>query len=380
MALEAKMKRLKNAWHVISTPSSKDLPYLDVLRSLAIALVVCNHLGHFFIRFDHFPVINYGWTGVDLFFVLSGFLIGGQVWREISGTRSLNLKRFILRRGLRIWPLYFVFVGFVLIKLWAAHLSVLRAFSDIVFLSNYVHHGVVGGWSLSTEEQFYICFPLLAMLLCRRLSPKKLVVIPIAWLVSLPLLRWLTVRAAGLSGLAAQKMVYSPFHTHSDGLAIGVLLSWIVVFKPDWAGHSQWKVACLSVPFIAVALVLRSIGPDYLFAYSALALIYGSATFWAICAKRVPALFRRKEFHIVSRLSYGMYLNHVYIMGLLSRSLFIAMGSGIVGYCISGVVVWMLSIIVAFVTFALVELPFLDYRERWLKRITPLASAVKVAG
>src|SRR5262245_22092605 len=90
-----------------------NLPGLDCLRSLAILFVISSHFAGEYAVFPHdpmwfkFPLFLFGWAGVDLFFVLSGYLIGGQLWRELSRDGSIRIGDFLLRRGMRIWPLYF---------------------------------------------------------------------------------------------------------------------------------------------------------------------------------------------------------------------------------------------------------------------------------
>ena len=94
-------------------PPAGQIPFLDGLRSMAVMLVISGHLSVQFAaastpnRFSRLPFVANGWMGVDLFFVLSGFFIGGQLWKELRDTESVNVGRFILRRGFRIWPLYF---------------------------------------------------------------------------------------------------------------------------------------------------------------------------------------------------------------------------------------------------------------------------------
>jgi hypothetical protein len=108
---------LKELW--IRPPHQ--VPALDGLRALAILLVVCAHFyGNFWsshVReelpgMSNLPMFLWGWTGVDLFFVLSGYLIGKQLWRERITTGSIRFWPFILRRGMRIWPLFYFMLLF----------------------------------------------------------------------------------------------------------------------------------------------------------------------------------------------------------------------------------------------------------------------------
>ena len=168
---------------------ASNIPSLDMLRSAAILLVLSLHVGEFFpTRIQHLPFVYYGWSGVDLFFVLSGFLIGGQLWKQLYLQGNIEIGRFILRRGYRIWPLYYAFIlvvgGFTL----AAGKPVSGFLVDIFCVSNYFHHKIAGGWSLSTEEQFYIAVPVLLYLGSRLLPTRALVLLPVLWLLAAPVM------------------------------------------------------------------------------------------------------------------------------------------------------------------------------------------------
>ena len=100
----------RQLWH----RPPQQIPGLDALRAIAVLMVIGDHFavnawqkaGGTDIALSHSPLIHFGWTGVDLFFVLSGLLIGTQVWKERQRTGRLRPVRFFLRRAFRIWPLY----------------------------------------------------------------------------------------------------------------------------------------------------------------------------------------------------------------------------------------------------------------------------------
>ena len=103
--------------------NSRLLP-LDFLRGVAILLVLMRHspLASSKVGYIAYPfalIGRMGWTGVDLFFVLSGFLIGGLLFREIATRETLDIKRFIIRRGFKIWPSYYlnILVGTLIVYL-----------------------------------------------------------------------------------------------------------------------------------------------------------------------------------------------------------------------------------------------------------------------
>ena len=144
---------------------------LDILRCIAILLV----LGHHFIHYHHWAKV--GWIGVDLFFVLSGFLISGLLFSEYKRNGQIDIQRFILRRGLKIWPAYYVLVIVTaIISMLVAHARGVPFPSHEVAVSaifvrnffgndgfNYLAHS----WSLAVEEHFYLMLPLLLLVLLR---------------------------------------------------------------------------------------------------------------------------------------------------------------------------------------------------------------------
>jgi len=343
---------------------------LDVLRSLAIALVFAYHLSGFCphaLRTLHSPILRFGWTGVDLFFVLSGFLIGGQLWKELKASGSVDVRRFILRRGFRIWPLYYSLVAFLL----AEHLLGYKRpghylWPDATFLSNYFpsQHQIGGGWSLSVEEQFYLLIPILLVVGAKFISPKSLYRLTLFWLFALPLIRYLVLLRYS-NPAERLESVYYPFHTHSDGLAMGLLIAWIMTWKPELLLNSRWLDAALILVFL-VGCSLWYVVP-LTFLYSVVALSYG-ALMLLLLRIRLRFVFPSKVFYIISRLSFGVYLIH---SGLLDHAksfntrLF---GEGFRSFLCAFVLWGTISLALAFVSFSFIELPFLKLRDRLLAK------------
>ena len=110
---------LAEGWRALVHPAPDNNAALDGARSLAVILVIASHVAYQWqvalpdISALRSPFYYFGWSGVDLFFVLSGLLIGGQIWKELERTKQLNFKRFFLKRAFRIWPLYFAFLAFL---------------------------------------------------------------------------------------------------------------------------------------------------------------------------------------------------------------------------------------------------------------------------
>lgn len=166
---------LADGWRSLVVPARDNNAALDGARSLAVILVIASHVAFEWqeslpdISALRFPFYYFGWSGVDLFFVLSGLLIGGQIWKELERTNRINFKRFWLRRAFRIWPLYFAFLAFLALVqdvYWPD-------WSDWLLLSNYFPSAYARGWSLSTEEHFYLVAPLLCLLHFRFFSGRR---------------------------------------------------------------------------------------------------------------------------------------------------------------------------------------------------------------
>ncbi len=366
-----------NAARDLSAPPPQRIPALDLLRSAAILLVMGNHAAALLKRPSLLARVFYwGWTGVDLFFVLSGFLIGRQLWRELERRGSIRLGTFILRRGLRIWPLYFCTVALCFAAASAAGRPSHRLWADLFCVSNYFRGNVRGGWSLSTEEQFYLLLPAALLLLSRFFAARRLFVLPLAWLCLLPVLR--IAAMAHAPGLSADDVIYGPFHTHSDGLAAGLLIAWAAVFVPRW-----WKRRCSfvelagAIVLIGLALVLR-FAAKVAFAYSALGVFYGILTLLLLRTSRLPRICRSRVFYVMSRLSYGIYLNHFFLERMLVP-VFASHASASLAFVMYYALSVLLSLAVAFVTFSLIERPFLQFRERSTPAAVPIRQTASLA-
>jgi peptidoglycan/LPS O-acetylase OafA/YrhL len=353
------------------------LPGLDALRTLAIWLVISDHYWFFFTRetpsnltVEKFPLFYFGWTGVDLFFVLSGYLIGRALWRELQKTGSLNIPRFLIRRGLRIWPYYFGFILFLI--LFHSSTAISKFFPDMFFYSNYLPGQVGGGWSLSSEEQFYVLTPLLMIGGILVLPFSRLWVLPAFALCALPLSRAAVVSKLGPhahEGMASG-LIYNPFHTHSDGLVAGLLLAWLAVAFPQFIKRRAfWTNSLLPLGLAAAGIALRQTSRD-LFSFSGLALIFGGCALFAIRDQSpVSKVTGSHVFYVLSKLSYAMYLNHLIVMYYLMPHVLPALridGRGYASFGAGYLISVGLCVGVAFLTFLCIESPFLQLRDRLL--------------
>lgn len=367
----------RGAWRELAVPLEKRNPFLDGLRAIAILLVINAHQAAAFAvqfgknTYNRFPLTSDGWMGVDLFFVLSGFFIGSQLWRELSETGTISFGRFMLRRGLRIWPLYFFVFAAVSIIFVPAALFPRYGWSDIVFLSNYFRHGIVGGsWSLSSEEQFYILAPLSLLLFAKRSAGAY------RWGLLGLLVAELGIRMAIFYHLTghlfvrnpnAMKVMYFPFHTHCDGLIAGMLIANLVAYTDP--------IKAKNLPWLAIAAGLLMLLAVFVFHFEslnfcALAVFFGGIV-W-LSTQRVIPIFNAHIFYVLSRLSYGMYLNHQYMGSWVVKHVspvLLRLPFGHAGAtALSSLTLVCMSTALSALTFALIEHPFLVLRTALLQR------------
>ena len=155
------------------------LPGLDLLRAIAIVWVMLFHswmIGGIGAPFQ--PVADYGWMGVDLFFVLSGYLIGHQLLEPLSRGEPLRFGAFYRRRAFRILPAFLtVLAVYLLFPAWREAPGMQPAWQFLTFTMNllidYRHNQAFShAWSLCVEEHFYLLFPWLAFWMTRRPSTR----------------------------------------------------------------------------------------------------------------------------------------------------------------------------------------------------------------
>ena len=238
----------------------KRQPGLDLLRALAIIVVVIYHAG-----IMGFPlpgrVHRWGWIGVDLFFVLSGYLIGGQLLAELARNKRLNLGRFYARRALRIMPAYFVILAiYFLLPPWREYSDMAQPlWKFLLSVQNVALHGGTAfshAWSLAVEDQFYLALPFILLLLFWR--PRAVVIVSCVIVLAGILLRaFLAAKNATDTGIAFrgfQAWIYYPTWTRLDPLVFGVAIAAIEKFRPRlW----QWLTNCaiwLWLPALALVV------------------------------------------------------------------------------------------------------------------------------
>lgn len=304
---------------------------LDVLRCVAIVLVLLYHG----------EVARAGWVGVDLFFVLSGFLISGLLFAEYKKWGSISFKRFFIRRGLKIYPAFYFLILFNIFYQLASHKgrgTLSQYLSEVLYIQNYGPCIWGHTWSLAVEEHFYILLPVFLLLLIRR-SPRRenpFRAMPWAFLVVATLC--LASRIATVEGLlgadlhdwAVYRAVYATTHCRMDSLFFGVLLGYLHHFRPDFLDRllaptaNRVALTLLAVTLLSCPLFLPFYHPLMLTA--GLTLVYVGFGIVLVLSLRLhgvlPAGLARPLERIGTTLAYvGMYSYSIYLWHQTSRVL-----------------------------------------------------------
>lgn len=351
-------------------------PPLDGLRGLAILLVVFYH---------NFGFINYfffGWLGVDLFFVLSGFLITDILikTRDTPG----YLKKFYLRRVLRIFPLYYLslvifFVLFPILNNGLLNLDyyVQNQIWFWTYLQNWLFIFYPAGdntvalnhfWSLAVEEQFYLAWPLLILFFKRA---KPLVYLLIGLLVGVITLRFL------LWTYQIENLAYFNLYTFSriDGICIGSLLAVLRTVNHKAVNrYFTWIVLGLA----SINFVFYFFNRQNQFSYPYLA-IAGYTTFAIIFGLLVNEGVERQDttisrllsfplFRFFGLISYSLYVFHwpLYLMLAPALEKWSSQHIGFVDSSVSAsVIATALSVLLAWASYTFFEKRFLALKKRW---------------
>lgn len=292
----------------------KHIPQLDVLRGIAVLVVMLYHVSDLVPSLHARRILGLGYTGVDLFFVLSGFLITGILVR--SKDQPNYFKNFYARRALRIWPIYYVLLLFTFValpvlepRLRSSIFGLSRPWqSFLFFVQNLFANGqsafdtVRVTWSLAIEEQYYLAWPVIIWLAPRR-SLKALAISAV--LISI------FARSSVLYGLTAPLNIYTNTATRLDGLGLGAFLAlWI----PEADARAiKWGGLIAVLAALSLGLGAGWFRPGHWAFYTVVSLVFAGVLCLAI---NVPALSKFQSLKYTGKISYGLYLFHVPVFQL----------------------------------------------------------------
>jgi peptidoglycan/LPS O-acetylase OafA/YrhL len=377
---------------------------LDGLRAFAILLVLGRHSLRPFISEDAYqtvvsvgpldltPFVLNGWSGVDLFFVLSGFLIGRQAWRGDT------VRRFWFKRATRIMPAYLaclavVAIGLTLAGGWPqsggdflAHVVMLQDYTGSVFVPSL--------WSLGAEEKFYLLAPLLVFILgWRRIRAWQGAALVGLWL--LPLV-WRAAAVSGLDGAISYEEYFlryrSPFHLTCESLVLGLAIAWMsrqpwssrigrpireALFWSGVAGVMYWLVPSVILGTIdAGTIVMAPALIGLCFGAMVLAAVSGSGSYSVIAGRGI--------WRPLATGSYTLYLTHMMVLpvaaALATRVTPLAADAPLAARWLAFLPWYVaLSVLSAFLLHRYVERPVLLWRDRRLQAGTRESRAAAIA-
>jgi peptidoglycan/LPS O-acetylase OafA/YrhL len=262
-------------------------PALDGIRALAVLAVVCHHA--------FVPGFENGRSGVDVFFVLSGFLITSLLVTEHQAG-GIKLGAFYLRRARRLYPALLLMVALVMAfaPLWGVHAPTRTDASiALLYLSDYtaayghLSETIKHTWSLAVEEHFYLLWPLVVMGLCRLPKRTAVMLLLAAYLLATA---W-RLHVAGYDDWIA----YYRFDTRLSGLMLGALLA----FAPRiTAPYAALAALAAVLTFACEPMVLTMVPAEWCGVFLVL---------WAVNGSKLLTL---KPLPYIGRISYGLYLFH----------------------------------------------------------------------
>jgi len=372
---------MKGYFDIVGPPGR--IPALDGLRAIAVLLVLLRHgVQPFDYAIDGAlfaqPLINLalnGWLGVDLFFVLSGFLISYHLLEQ-RRRNVFAIKHYALKRILRTVPLYYavLIVAFAEIVPYA-HANEVLSWSAVskylLFLQDYLGASIlVPLWSLAVEEKFYLVAPGLLFLLA--LLPRGIAPITIVLLALGSVFMRYTVLGTLENGSYSEFFwgVRSPFHQCLDGIFLGMLVAWVVHKGQGVKSEGKRAQYVFYCSFLAVLVVLMvvpyvelrwwSVTASLIFIVSGLfALMVWAA---AVDEKLSEGLLGGRFLRLVARLSYALYLTHYLFLPLASKYADFMAGSAAI------FVFWVVYLGAAFLAAVLlhlvVEKPFLQLKAK----------------
>lgn len=329
-------------------------PRLDSIRALAVLAVLGFHAT---------SILPGGWLGVDVFFVLSGYLITSILMAERERTGRIDLRRFYIRRALRLGPALVLTVVLCVPILamfpgaetsfepWQIIVGVLAYVGNWMQLLHPVSLGpLTHTWSLAIEEQFYLVWPLLLIAgLAAFRSRRKLATMTACAVLVLALLR------AGLSGFHELAGLWFATTSRADALLIGAIVAFLA---PTLARRTASWIFCGSGALLAVACLMHGEFSSFMMLGGLTVIAILASAFLASSAFTPLGRFLEwKPLRAIGQVSYGIYLYHYPVF-------FIANHAGLTGVT-AYTVKFGLTAVLVLASWFLVERPVLGLKKRF---------------
>jgi peptidoglycan/LPS O-acetylase OafA/YrhL len=345
---------------------------LDLLRFLAVLMVIVSHLVMEPIPAWRLPylsyVLHYGSAGVNLFFVLSGFLVSGLLFNEYKQRGSLSIKRFYLRRAWKIYPAFYFFLAFTYLYWrygigYKIHDRIMAR--ELFFFQNYVPGVWNHTWSLAVEEHFYILLPLILLFMVKRrggLNPFTRIPLLVLTISALALtLRCLTCYLQPTYGFCTHIF---PTHLRIDGLFFGVLVAYYFHFYPSAFRNAlyPWRHVLIGAGAAGI-LSLRFLPTSEWFGYTFWPLqeyLSAAAILCGVVVCEIPRNWVTRNLATIGSYSYSIYLWHMTAIYFVTPKL-----RGSVSWDVLAAIHLVSAFVIGIAMANVLELPVLKLRDRW---------------
>ncbi|HEY1808681.1 MAG TPA: acyltransferase [Acidobacteriaceae bacterium] len=348
---------------------------LDFVRGIAILLVMGLHFVTVPTRNPLFLILQYpgkrfGGAGVDIFFVLSGFLVGGLLMKEYSKTEALDAKRFILRRGLKIWPQYYVFILLEIIT----HAHPLKTFlwQNLLHVQNYTGSSISHSWSLAVEEHFYLALAFgMGWMVRRKWTAGRMLTVFLLVMAVVFVSRTICFFTLG------HHSAFEDTHNRIDSLLCGVILALLFYFFPERFAFISRRKLPLALIVGLVVIFLCTVQSNLISDTIGLTLLYlGAAAFLLLVYSHSQRIRQWLVYRIIAAIGVYSYAIYLYQNSIRYPSLHIAMHfPAPLRWPVLMIFQYSAAILAGVIMTRLVEWPFLRYRDRILpQRVRDIGS------
>jgi len=325
---------------------------LDFIRGIAIIAVMGFHFhtvqtGSAIVAAIEYPLKSFGREGVNLFFTLSGFLVGGLLLKQYAKVGHIDARRFIIRRIFKIWPAYYVLILFHVFA--GRHPTSTFLVQNLTHMQNYLGSSISQTWSLAVEEHFYLFLPATLLTICVIVLAARCAVVA--------------------NGDLDAAFYYTQYRI--DSLLFGVILATVYWMKPELyrrlAAHKKTLIGLVVALVAWLVLATRNVPLDESIGYTIQALGFCALIVLTIeYSQKLREAWLYRGVAWIGVYSYGTYLWHSLALApgdMLIRKFAALHVPAIAAWAPVLIAQFVIAIVIGYVTTRAIEFPFLRIRD-----------------